>query len=152
MQKSEIVFEHTFKKELEPLLLDLGFSRLSLPQGWIQPEFLYKHNTRNLWVGCSWDWRDFYFDAELGRLHKMRDVLPRVIVCGFSLIHHLELASAPQSIEEQFINVKDRFATLTNNNYENYNKAIDDAYSAETLRLKDYLEEEIKSESKLPFI
>jgi hypothetical protein len=98
------------------------------------------------------DWRDYYFEAEVGRLHKMRYVLPRVVVCGVSLIHHMKVTSNPQSIEEQFISVRDRFAALTNNNYENYNKAIDDAHSAETLRLKDYLEEEITSDTELPFI
>lgn len=152
MQKSEKVFRNAFMKELEPLLLDIGFSRLSLPQGWIQDQFLYKNNTRNIWFGCSWDWRDYYLEAEVGRLYKMRAILPRVVVCGFSLIQHPELSSIPQSIEERIIYVKDGLIALTNNNYDNYDKAIADVHNAETQRLKDYLEKEITSDTELPFI
>jgi len=152
MQGSEIVFQDTFKKELEPLFLDLGFSILSLPEGWIQPTFLYKHHARNIWFGCSWDWRDFYFEADLGRLYKFRDVLPRVVVCGLSLVHNLESASTSQYIAEQFVNVKNRLLALTNSNFEIYNIEITEAHNTETQRLKSFLEDEITSEADLPFI
>jgi hypothetical protein len=50
------------------------------PDGWITPDVLLESGNR--WFAASWDWRDRYLDASLGRLFLFRDVLPRVIVRG----------------------------------------------------------------------
>ncbi len=63
-----------------PVLEQRGFRRVKKPDGWITPEVLLQSNNR--WFGASWDWRDRYLDASLGRLFLFRDVLPRVIVRG----------------------------------------------------------------------
>jgi len=63
-----------------PVLEPHGFQRIEEPDGWITPGVLFE--SRNRWFGASWDWRDKYLDACLGRLFLFRDVLPRVIVRG----------------------------------------------------------------------
>ena len=63
-----------------PVLEPHGFRRVKKPDGWIAPEILLESNNR--WFGTSWDWRDRYLDASLGRLFLFQDVLPRVIVRG----------------------------------------------------------------------
>jgi hypothetical protein len=63
-----------------PVLEPHGFQRVTPPDGWIAPEVLLESGNR--WFGASWDWRDRYLDATLGRLFLYRDVLPRVIVRG----------------------------------------------------------------------
>src|SRR4051812_33332382 len=63
-----------------PVLGPHGFQRVETPDGWIAPTVLFE--SRNRWFGASWDWRDQYLDANLGRLFLFQDVLPRVIVRG----------------------------------------------------------------------
>lgn len=63
-----------------PVLEPHGFQRVKRPDGWMTPEILLE--SRNRWFGASWDWRDQYLDADLGRLFLFRDVMPRVIVRG----------------------------------------------------------------------
>jgi hypothetical protein len=63
-----------------PVLEPHGFQRIREPDGWITPGVLFE--SRNRWFGASWDWREKYLDASLGRLFLFRDVLPRVIVRG----------------------------------------------------------------------
>jgi len=63
-----------------PVLEPYGFQRVTKPDGWIAPEVLLESSNR--WFGASWDWRDRFLDAGLGRLFLFRDVLPRVIVRG----------------------------------------------------------------------
>jgi len=107
MMLNKDVFEEIFKEELVPTLLNLGFSRFFLTEGWIQPIFLFKHNTKNIWFGSSWDWRDSYFEAELGSLYIFKDVLPRVIVCGFGFEKKCKTKNNAEYITEQLINVRD---------------------------------------------
>lgn len=152
MRESEKIFEEIFKKELEPILLDLGFSRYILPKGWIQPSFLFKHNTNNIWFGCSWDWRDFYFDAELGTLYGFKDVLPRVIVCGFVFLKKSNTKYTSEYITEQINDAKDRIIDLANINFEKYYRYIKSAQSEKIHKLRNYIEKEISSEEELPFI
>ena len=75
-----------------PALSSHGFRRVETPRGWIAPEVLCESNNR--WFGASWDSRDGYLDATLGRLFLFRDVLPRVIVRG-------PLSVAETKVEEQ---------------------------------------------------
>lgn len=152
MIESEKIFEDIFKKELEPTLLELGFSRFSLPKGWIQPSFLFKHNTNNIWIGCSWDWRDFYFEAELGGLYKIKDVLPRVIVCGFVFEKKCKTKYTSEYITEQIINAKNLITDLANKNFEKYYKYFSDVQSEKKHRLRTYIEKEILLEDELPFM
>ena len=152
MRESEKIFEDIFKKELEPILLELGFSRYSLPKGWIQPSFLFKHNDSNIWFGCSWDWREFYFEAELGGLYRFKDVLPRVIICGFVFEKKCKTKYNSEYITEQIINAKNRITDLADKNFENYYKYISDAQIGKVNRLKMYIEEEILLKEELPFI
>jgi hypothetical protein len=152
MRESEKVFLDIFKEELEPTLLELGFSRYSLTKGWIQPSFLFKHNTNNIWFGCSWDWRDFYFKAELGGLYMFKDVLPRVIVCGFVFEKNYKTKNTSEYIAEQIIFAKNRIVDLSNKNFEKYYKFISDAQSEKIQRLKMYIEKEILSDEELPFM
>src|SRR5215470_1054931 len=63
-----------------PVLEPHGFTRVTTPDGWIAPDVLLE--SQNRWFGASWDWRDRYLDAQMGRLFLFRDVLPRVIVRG----------------------------------------------------------------------
>ena len=63
-----------------PVLNPYSFQRVTKPDGWITPEVLLESGNR--WFGASWDWRDRYLDASLGRLFLFRDVLPRVVVRG----------------------------------------------------------------------
>ena len=63
-----------------PVLQPVGFQRVAKPDGWITPAVLLESGNR--WFAASWDWRDRYLDASLGRLFLFRDVLPRVIVRG----------------------------------------------------------------------
>jgi hypothetical protein len=63
-----------------PVLEPHGFQRIKEPDGWITPGVLFE--SQNRWFGASWDWRDKYLEACLGRLFLFRDVLPRVIVRG----------------------------------------------------------------------
>ena len=77
---SEELFERTFRRLLAPPLRTLGFREVLPPDGWIAPMKLFE--SRNRWLGASWDWRDRYFDLALGRLFRYSDVLPRVIVRG----------------------------------------------------------------------
>src|SRR5215470_18031625 len=63
-----------------PVLEPHGFQRIEEPDGWITPGVLFE--SRNRWFGASYDWRDLYLDACLGRLFLFRDVMPRVIVRG----------------------------------------------------------------------
>ena len=65
---------------IQPVLERHGFQRVTMPDGWITPAVLFE--SRNRWFGASWDWRDRYFDASLGRLFWFPDGLPRVIVRG----------------------------------------------------------------------
>lgn len=152
MRESEKVFKDIFKKEIEPTLLELGFSIYSLPKGWIQPSFLFKLNTNNIWFGCSWDWRDFCFEAELGGLYRFKDVLPRVIVCGFLFEKNCKTKYTSKYIDEQIIYAKSRIVDLANNNFEKYYKFISDAQSEKIQRLKMYIEKEILFEEELPFL
>jgi hypothetical protein len=63
-----------------PVLEPHGFQRVKTPDGWIAPGVLLESNNR--WFGASWDPRDRFLGASLGRLFVFRDVLPRVIVRG----------------------------------------------------------------------
>ena len=152
MRESEKIFEDIFKKELELILLEFGFSRYRLPKGWIQPTFLYKHNSNNIWFGCSWDWRDFYFEAELGGLYRFKDVLPRVIICGFAFEKQCKTKYTSEYITEQIINAKNRITDLAKKDFENYFKYINDAQSEKVNRLRTYIEKEIMLAEELPFI
>lgn len=152
MRKSEKIFEDIFTKELEPTLSELGFSRFILPKGWIQPSSLFKHDTNNIWFGCSWDWRDFYFEAELGSLYRFKDVLPRVIICGFCFEKKCKTKYTSEYITEQIINAKNRIADLASNNFGKYFEFISNAQSEKIHRLRMYIEKEILSEEELPFI
>ncbi|UWG96261.1 hypothetical protein LPY66_15325 [Dehalobacter sp. DCM] len=151
MRESEKIFEDIFKKELEPTLLELGFSRYCLPKGWIQPSFLFNNNTHNIWFGCSWDWRDFYFEAELGSLYRFKDVLPRIIVCGFVLEKKSQTKYTSEYITDQINNAKRRIIDLANKNFEKYYEFILIAQSKKIQRLKMYIEKEISSKEELPF-
>ncbi len=152
MRGSEKIFDNIFKKELEPTLLETGFSKYSLPKGWIQPLFLFKHNTNNIWFGCSWDWRDFYFEAELGGLFMFKDVLPRVIICGFALEKRCKIQNTSEYIAEQIIHAKNKFLDLSNKNFDKYFEFINSAQSKKVQRLRMYIEKEISSDEELPFI
>ena len=152
MRESEKIFEDIFKRELEQTLLELGLTRYSLPKGWIQPSFLYKHDNNNIWFGCSWDWREFYFEAELGSLYKFKDVLSRVIVCGFVFEKKCKTKYTSEYITEQIVYTKNRIVDLSNKNFEKYYKFISDAQSEKIHRLKGYIEKEILLEEELPFI
>lgn len=63
-----------------PVLAAEGFRHIERPERWLTPEVLLESSNR--WFSASWDWRDRYFDAHLGRLFFMKDVWPRVIVRG----------------------------------------------------------------------
>jgi len=143
MRESEKIFNTTFRKEIEPLLMEMSFSRYSLPKGWIQPSYLFKNTDKNIWYGCSWDWRDFYFEAELGGLFGFKDVLPRVIVCGFSLVHNEKPNYNSNNIAEQFMNVKNKLKALTENDFERYYIDIYNVQKERAQKLKGYLENEI---------
>jgi hypothetical protein len=79
-QMRESEFIAVVDEVILPVLKPHGFRRVKKPDGWITPEVLLESNNR--WFGASWDWRDRYLDAGLGRLFLFRDVLPRVIVRG----------------------------------------------------------------------
>lgn len=68
-----------FNSILRPKLTEKGFRKVEL-DGCIQNEELWQRG--RLWFGCSFDWRDRYFEADLGHLYWFRDVMPRVIVIG----------------------------------------------------------------------
>lgn len=68
-----------FDSLLRPKLIEKGFRRVEL-NGCIKNEELWQNG--RLWFGCSFDWRDRYFEANLGHLYWFRDVMPRVIVIG----------------------------------------------------------------------
>ena len=76
----EAEFRSLVEEVIRPVLEPHGFRLVAPPDGWITPDVLFE--SRNRWFGASWDWRDRYFDACLGRLFLFRDVLPRVIVRG----------------------------------------------------------------------
>jgi hypothetical protein len=73
------IYDKTFSEVLEPELIKLGFKKVRLDHC-MRPEYLYQKN--RLWFSTSWDWRDGYFDANLGRLFWFKDVMPRVVVIG----------------------------------------------------------------------
>ena len=73
-------FRALVEKVLLPVLEPHGFQFVTEPDGWITPAVLLE--SRNRWFGASWDFRDRYLDACLGRLFLFRDVMPRVIVRG----------------------------------------------------------------------
>ena len=73
------VFDKAFTEVLEPQLTRLHFVRTEL-DNCMRPECLYQKD--RLWFSVSWDWRDGYFDANLGRLFWFKDVMPRVVVIG----------------------------------------------------------------------
>jgi len=153
MSESEKIFEDIFKIELEPTLLELGFSRYNLPKGWMQPSFLLKHNSKNIWFGCSWDWRDFDFEADLGNLYKFKDVMPRVIICGFAFERKCSTEyTTHEYIKEQIINTKSRIIDLANKDFEKYYKFISDAQNEKKHRLNFYIQKEIILVEELPFI
>lgn len=68
-----------FDSIIRPKLTDKGFRKIEL-DGCIKNEELWQNG--RLWFGCSFDWRDRYFEADLGHLYWFRDVMPRVIVLG----------------------------------------------------------------------
>jgi hypothetical protein len=68
-----------FDAILKPKLVAEGFQRINL-DGCIKNEELWRKG--RLWFGSSFDWRDRYFEADLGHLYWFRDVMPRVIVLG----------------------------------------------------------------------
>ena len=72
-------FDKTFIDVLEPELTRLGFNRVRLDHC-MRPEYLYQKD--RLWFSTSWDWRDRYFDANLGHLFWFKDVMPRVVIIG----------------------------------------------------------------------
>ena len=76
----EAEFIAIIEEVIVPVLEPYGFQRIKRPYGWITPEVLLE--SRNRWFAASWDFRDHYLDATLGRLFLFRDVLPRVIVRG----------------------------------------------------------------------
>ena len=71
-----------FEELVIPKLLDIGFEQVIVKGRWIKPKLLF--SKEDVWVGYSWDWRDSYLDLNLGKLHFLKDVLPRVIVLGTS--------------------------------------------------------------------
>lgn len=79
MSKLDISFEEQFNIIVHPIIDNLGGKRLILKKGWMQPHFIYKF-PNNVWFDCSYDWRDRYFQADLGRLFLFRDVMPRAVV------------------------------------------------------------------------
>src|SRR6185295_393553 len=66
------------ERVLEPKLLQIGFERVIIDDGWISPEYLFEKN--GIWFGCSWDPRDWYLDIALGKLFRFEDFAPRAIV------------------------------------------------------------------------
>ncbi len=64
---------------LEPVLMKQGFRRIKL-KDCICAKYLYQKG--RLWFSVSWDWRDQYFDTNLGNLFWFKDVMPRVVVIG----------------------------------------------------------------------
>lgn len=72
-------FRADFDAILKPRLEAEGFQRIIL-DGCINYEELWRNG--RLWFGASFDWRDRYFEADLGHLYWFRDVMPRVIVLG----------------------------------------------------------------------
>jgi len=78
MRRAE--FTSVVDEVIVPVLEPHGFRRVEKPDGWITPGVLFESNNR--WFAASWDWRDRYLDAVLGRLFLFSDVLPRVIVFG----------------------------------------------------------------------
>jgi len=68
-----------FDSILRPKLVEKGFRQVEL-DGCIKYEQLWQND--RLWFGCSFDWRDRYFEASLGHLYWFRDVMPRVIILG----------------------------------------------------------------------
>jgi len=79
MQEPE-EFEAAVGEIVVPVLAPHGFQRIEEPDGWMAPAVLFE--SRNRWFGASWDFRDQWVEACLGRLFLFRDVLPRVIVRG----------------------------------------------------------------------
>jgi hypothetical protein len=68
-----------FNSILKPKLIEEGFRRIDL-DGCIKDEELWRKG--RLWFGCSFDWRDQYFETDLGHLYWFRDVMPRVVILG----------------------------------------------------------------------
>ena len=74
-------FEGKFAQILEPVLRSIGGTKRKLPTGWIQPYYMYQLDG-GLWFQCSYDWRDRYFSADIGKAYLFKDVLPRIIIKG----------------------------------------------------------------------
>ena len=103
-------FAVAFAQIVEPVLTAHGFSPIAAPRGWITPEKLFECNNR--WFASSWDYRDLYLDAHLGRLFTFRDVLPRVIVLG-PLRFSVTCANRPPGfIEGQLREIAERLPTV----------------------------------------
>jgi len=88
----------------------------------------------------------------MGGLYRFKDILPRVIVCGYSLEKNLKPVCTSEHISEQLDNVKSLVITLSKNNFEEYFTAISDVKNKKTQKLKMYLENEILLDTELPFI
>jgi hypothetical protein len=73
-------FETAFTELLVPVLERLGFRQVPEPPGWMQPSKLYQQE--GTWLGVELDERDGYVAITLGRLFRLRDVMPRAIVRG----------------------------------------------------------------------
>jgi len=80
MHMSALEFVTLVDEIILSVLKPYGFQHVPKPDGRIAPEVLMESSNR--WFGASWDWRDRYLDASLGRLFLFRDVLPRVVVRG----------------------------------------------------------------------
>jgi hypothetical protein len=152
MNQSEKTFEQIFHKELESTLLSLNYSRLQLPNGWIQPTFLFKHNTTNVWLGCSWDWRDNYFEADLGTLFLFKDVLPRVIVLGFNLVGTTKYESIDEYLTKQMMIAREKILYLTRESFNTYSISIEDIKKKRINNIINYVDREVRDLSELPFI
>lgn len=120
MISSEKIFEIIFYKVTEPFLTDLDFVKVNLPKGWMQPTFLYKHKKENVWFGCSWDWRDFYFDADLGELFCIKDVMPRVIVIGNNLDLTVKDTNLENLLTFKFEHVNQHIEQLVSHDFAKY--------------------------------
>jgi hypothetical protein len=143
MNKLEESFREIFQKELEPTLLLLGFTRVQLSNGWIQPTFLYKYNAASIWFGCSWDWRDFYFEADLGGLYLFKDVLPRVVVYGYNLERKIKKNDIEDYLTEQMKVVKETILRLNKNDFNVYLESIEVVKRKRIQTVSNYVEREI---------
>lgn len=83
MNQSEYLmkrFDSLFTQIITPKLIDCGFERCFIREGWMKPCYLYYCINSELYFSCSYDWRDNYIDCSIGDAYEFKDAMPRIVV------------------------------------------------------------------------